>query len=296
MGRTEVKEILQYLREQNIEFKYFGREDCQVTGFSSLSQYKTGTFTWIKKIGKAAEHPEKIALAFVQQSRIEGVPNQIVTPVSKQAFFSTIEQFFMDKPSTGEAVGSGTFLSPEVKLGKNVRIGCNCVLDGAISIGDNCTIGHHVTIVNHVDIGNDCVIQSGTVIGHDGFAFTEDENGRKTMIRHCGGVQIGNDVWIATNVHIARGTIDNTVIGDNCKIDSSCHIAHNVVMEESCAVVAHGVIMGSVHVGKRAYISSCMIREQSAIGEKAFLGMGAVVTKDVAANTVVAGVPAKPLP
>ena len=77
-----------------------------------------------------------------------------------------------------------------------------------------------MSIVNKVSIGSNCVIQSGVVIGHDGFSYSEDPERNKRMIKHHGGVVIGNDVFVGSNTAIARGTIDDTVIGDGTKIDT----------------------------------------------------------------------------
>ena len=55
-------------------------------------------------------------------------------------------------------------------------------------------------------------------------------------------------------------------------------------------------IMGSVKIGKKAYIGPCaLIMNQTDVGENAFVGMGAVLTKSVERNKVFAGVPAKVL-
>ena len=91
------------------------------------------------------------------------------------------------------AIGQGTYIGPRVKLGNNVRIGHNCTLDGEITIGDDTVIWNNVVMVNRVTVGSRCTICSGTVIGHDGFGFTEDAAHRKTMVRHFGGVHIGDD-------------------------------------------------------------------------------------------------------
>ena len=53
-------------------------------------------------------------------------------------------------------------------------------------------------------------------------------------------------------------------------------------------------VSGSVHVGENAYLAGDIIRNQCTIGENAFVGLGAVVVKDVAPGQTVVGNPAKP--
>lgn len=72
-----------------------------------------------------------------------------------------------------------------------------------------------------------------------------------------------------------------------------CQIAHNVQLSDKTAVITGAIILGSVKTEENAYIAPSIIRNQAQIGANAFVGMGAVVTKDVPENDVVAGVPAK---
>ncbi len=292
-----ILDILDFLRGEDIPFAFAGDETSAVEDFSSLGHYKPGSFTWIKKQGNipAGFDLSQITLAFVSEEvDAEPVPNVIRTSESKRAFFSTVEHFFAQEEER-PAVGQFTYISPRVKLGKGVRIGHNCTLDGDITIGDGTVIWNNVTILNRVMIGQNCEIQSGTVIGQDGFAYTEDEMGTKRMVKHFGGVFIGDNVLLSSNVCVCRGTIDDTVICAGAKIDNMCHIAHNCVLKENVALAYPCWLGGSTHMEKNGYLASATIRNQTIIGEGSFVGLGAVVVKDVDAHTTVAGVPAKPL-
>ena len=137
-------------------------------------------------------------------------------------------------------------------------------------------------------------MQSGVTIGHDDFAYAKDESGKLVMIKHHGGVNIGNDVYLGCNTIINRGTIDDTIIKDRCKVDVNNFISHNCVVNEDCMLVTGNNIYGSVVIGQNAYIAgSCTVRNGLKIGEHSFIGMGSVVIKDVEKNTTVVGNPAK---
>lgn len=291
----KIADILSYLQEIGVPYAFQGNAEETVEGFSSLSHYKLNSFTWVKTQKNIPDGMDlsQMKLAFVAEEIVGDFQNVICTPQSKRAFFSTIEHFF-DCGEDRPAIGQFTYISPKVKLGKNVRIGHNCTLDGDITIGDGTVIWNNVTIVNRVKIGQNCEIQSGTVIGHDGFAYTEDELGWKKMVKHHGGVFIGDHVLIGANTCVCRGTIDDTVIQNGTKIDNMCHIAHNCILEERVALAYPCKLGGSTHIEKRAYLAAATIRNQAVIEEEAFVGLGAVVVKNVAAHTVVAGVPARP--
>ena len=197
----KISDILDFLKAEAIPFSFTGVPEESVEGFSSLAHYKPGSFTWVKAQKNIPEGFDlsRIQLAFLSEDVVGPFRNAIRTPESKHAFFSTMDHFYgqeEDRP----AVGHFTYISPKVKLGKNVRVGHNCTLDGDITIGDDTVIWNNVVIVNRVSIGKRCDIHSGAVIGHDGFAYTEDEAHRKTMVRHFGGVSIGDDVLIGENV------------------------------------------------------------------------------------------------
>ena len=60
-------------------------------------------------------------------------------------------------------------------------------------------------------------------------------------------------------------------------------------------MIAGAEISGSVTIGERVWISpEVTVINKVSIGDDALVGIGAVVVRDVEANTVVAGVPAKP--
>lgn len=292
----KILDILDFLRAEGVPFTFTGDEAGAVEGFSSLAHYKPGTFTWVKKPSSVPEGFDlgRTALAVVSEDVDAGAaPNVIRTPESKRAFFSAIEHFYA-REEERPPVGRFTYLSPGVKLGKGVRIGHNCTLDGDIVIGDGTVIWNNVVIINRVAIGADCEIRSGAVIGHDGYAYTEDGHRKKTMVRHFGGVSVGDRVLIGENVCISRGTIDDTVLESGVKIDALGHIAHNCRFGEDAAMAVPCSVSGSVQVGRRAYLAGDIIRNQCSIGEDAFVGLGAVVVKDVAPGETVVGNPARP--
>lgn len=290
----KLSDILSFLNSQKIDYVFKGDATTEVRGFSSLKNYKEGTFTWVKNQDSLGLVDRNLSLVFIPEGLAVNADNLICSDQSKLAFFSTVERFYY--PNTVlKPVGSNTYIAPSVKLGLDVTVGANCSLDGDIEIGDRTVIGNNVVIMNKVSIGSDCQIQSGCIIGHDGFSWTEDENHIKSMVRHFGGVSIGNRVLICPNCVIDRGTLDDTVIKDGVKIDGLCFIAHNVLIEDNSILITGSKMYGSSRVGKNGYVATGLVRNHCVIGENAIVGMGSVVTKDVPDNTTVVGNPAKPI-
>ena len=90
----KIKEILDFLQTARIPFSFTGDPEREVDRFSSLSHYREGSFTWIKKQENIPLGMDLtgLALVFVAEDVDGGnAPNVIRTPESKHAFFSSIE-------------------------------------------------------------------------------------------------------------------------------------------------------------------------------------------------------------
>ena len=142
-----------------------------------------------------------------------------------------------------------------VKLGKDVIIFDFVNLYGC-SIDDNSKIGTFVEIQKNASVGKNCKISSHTFI--------------------CEGVHIEDNVFVGHNV-----TFINDKFPKSVNIDGSLQTEKDWNLIET--IVKKGASIGS----------SATIICGVTIGENSIVGAGAVVTKNVPPNSVVAGVPAK---
>ena len=153
----KIKELLEYLKESGESFMFSGDENCEVDGFSSLKNYKEGTFTWIKKIESIPKGMDisGCKLVITQTGENIGCSNVIYTDSSKRVFFSLVEYFAEASKGTEavESIGHNTYISDECVIGEGVKIGNNCSLDGNIKVGINSIIGNNVSIKGNVKIG-----------------------------------------------------------------------------------------------------------------------------------------------
>jgi UDP-3-O-[3-hydroxymyristoyl] glucosamine N-acyltransferase len=143
---------------------------------------------------------------------------------------------------------------------------------------------------DNVSIDENCKIKTGAVLGYEGFGFERHQDGEPFRIPHIGRLIIGCNVEIGANTVIARGTVGNTEIGNNVKIDDMVFIAHNCHIGDNTLIIAGAVICGSVMMGKNCWIGAgCRIKEKVNIGDGAIIGIGANVIKDVPAGATIAG-------
>lgn len=188
----------------------------------------------------------------------------------------------------------GAWISPKAAIGENVKIFPGAYIGGEVTIGNDVYIGSGVRLVGNIFIGDGTIIRENTVIGADGLSTDRDASGKAVTMPQFGGVIIEKNVQIGANVTIGRGAIDNTVIHEGCKIDNHCFISHNVELGEDTFVVGETIMFGSSSTGKQVYISgNATIRNGIHIGDRALIGMGAVVVKNVSADSTVKGNPAR---
>ena len=135
----------------------------------------------------------------------------------------------------------------------------------------------------------------GVCIGADGYGFRWlDDHHHK--IPQLGIVVIGNNVEIGANACIDRATMSETRIGDGTKIDNLVHVAHNNNVGKHVIMTALVGIAGSCKIGDGVMLGGqAGIIDHVEIKEAVMVGAKALVTKNLAANSKVWGIPARPL-
>ena len=148
-------------------------------------------------------------------------------------------------------------IAPDVKLGRGVRLARFINLYGC-EIGDQTKVGAFVEIQKNARVGSHCKISSHTFI--------------------CEGVTIEDNVFIGHGVVFINDTYPRAT-----------NAAGNLQSEQDWKVEPTRVRQGA-SVG-----SGATILANVTIGENALVGAGSIVTRDVPANSVVAGNPARVL-
>ena len=197
-------------------------------------------------------------------------------------------------------LGMNCFVGENAVIGKNVKIGNNCIIEANAIIEDNCEIGQGSRIgagahIAFCRMGENCHIFSGARIGQDGFGFMMI-GGQHKRIPQLGLVIIGNDVEIGANSCVDRGALDDTVIGDGCRIDNLVQVAHNVRLGKGCILVSQVGIAGSTVLGDYVVCGGQVgLADHVHIGSGAQIAAQSGVMGNVEPGAVVMGYPVVPI-
>jgi UDP-3-O-[3-hydroxymyristoyl] glucosamine N-acyltransferase len=238
------------------------------------------------------------------QSTIPIVVNNVLYELCRatKKFYSKADIDYPD--NTLELADETKFTN--VKFGRNVLVGNNCtigsgsiigsntVIEQNVIIAENSVLGSFIKLKNSI-IGKSVIIQDGCKIGLKGFGFIPT-NKINLKFPHIGKVVIGDNVEIGSNCTIDRGSIDDTVIGQNTYLDNQVHIAHNVKIGNNCMIAGQVGFAGSTIIGNNVSIGGqAGISGHLKIGNNVKIGGGSGVVKNVPDNSIVMGYPAVPL-
>ncbi len=187
---------------------------------------------------------------------------------------------------------ASTYIEPGVKIGRDTVIWPNTYLRGTTVIGEGCVIGPN-TIAQDTTVGDFCEILAAVMDG----AVVEDNVGIGPFARlrkgaHlCKGVHMGNFGEIKDST-LGPGTkmghfsyIGNATIGEDVNIGAGTVTCNYDGVRKNPTVIGEGVFIGS----------DTMLVAPVKLGAHSRTGAGAVVTKDVEPDTLVVGVPARPI-
>ena len=190
--------------------------------------------------------------------------------------------------------GNNVLIGRNVEIGNNTTVGSNTIIEHNVCIGSNCVIGSQIVIRNSL-IGNDVMIQDGCKIGLKGFGFIPFK-GKNMRMPHIGKVILKNSVELGSNCTIDRGSIDDTIIGENTFLDNQVHMAHNVKIGDNCMIAGQVGFAGSSTIGNNVSIGGqAGISGHLKIGNNVKIGGGSGVVKNIEDNSIVMGYPAIPL-
>ncbi len=250
-----------------------GSADKEITGLSTLQEAGPGQVSFL-----ANPHYRKFlatthaAAVLIKPADAEGYAGDALLIADPYLAYARISHLFDPKPKSAAgihptavvaedaivdataSVGAYAVIESGARIAAGVTIGAHCFIGARSMIGEGGWLAPRVTLYHDVRVGQRVVIQSGAVLGGEGFGFA-NEKGVWQKIAQIGGVTIGDDVEIGVNTAIDRGAMDDTRIGNGVKLDNQIQIAHNVQVGDHTAMAACVGISGSAKIGKHCMLA-----------------------------------------
>ncbi|MDH2898428.1 UDP-3-O-(3-hydroxymyristoyl)glucosamine N-acyltransferase [Rahnella variigena] len=299
---------------QQLDAQLHGDGEIAITGVASMHSAHSEQITFLSN----SRYREQLAscnagAVVLTEADLPFCPTAALVVKNPYLTYARMAQLLDTTPAPAQDIAASAVISDSATLGKNVSVGANAVIESGVVLGDNVIIGAgcfigkdakigagtrlwaNVSIYHRVEIGEQCLIQSGTVIGADGFGYANDR-GNWIKIPQLGTVIIGDRVEIGACTTIDRGALDDTIISNGVIIDNQCQIAHNVVIGDNTAVAGGVIMAGSLKIGRYCQIGGAsVINGHMEICDQAVVtGMGMVMRPITEPGVYSSGIPLQP--
>lgn len=277
-----------------------GSEDERIIGINSIEHAKPKEISFIvnQKYAGQLNHTSAGAV-IIRPELVQPTPLALLVCSNPYLAYAQISKLFEKRPNAplgihptavicdtadvhhSACIGANAVISARAKIGANTVIGPGVYVGDEVVVGAHSHIQANVSIHYACEVGDCVLIQSGSVIGSDGFGYAPKKDGWE-KIAQVGRVIIGNRVEIGANTCIDRGAIQDTLIADDVIIDNLVQIGHNVEIKRATAIASCVGIAGSTVVGKNCTIGGqAGINGHIEITDNVHLSGMAMVTKGI---------------
>jgi UDP-3-O-[3-hydroxymyristoyl] glucosamine N-acyltransferase len=284
-----------------------GKSGIEIHGPQRLHEASAGALTWVKSFTPERKklvsklHDALIVISGEAEAEIQEnwLANNavMITDKPRLTFARLLARFFSHLELEVESgVSPHASIDDTAVIGSGVTIGPGCFVGPCAEIGEGSVLHPGAIVHSRTVVGRRCILNSNCVVGNRGYGFVRAEDGSLFHMPQTGLVVLEDDVEIGSGTVVDRPAMGQTLIRKGTKIDNLCHIAHGCRIGPHAAIIACAEIGADVDIGEGAWYgpnSSCL--EQLTLGPRSYVGIGSVVTKNVPADTTVAGSPAIPI-
>jgi len=192
-------------------------------------------------------------------------------------------------------------LLPEPGWDGMAEVHPSAVVHPGVVVAPGCVVGPETVLYPNVvlypgtRVGARCRIHAGTVLGADGFRYHPTARG-PLKVPHVGGVVLGDEVELGALCTVDRGFLDDTRLGDGCKLDDQVHVGHNCTLGRYVVVAAQTGISGSCRIGDGALLGGQVgLADHTVVGAGARIGAQSGVHGAIPAGETWLGTPALPI-
>ena len=294
--QCEIEHLLEHL---DIVFHSSG----QVSGALQFASLRAPCANGIYYLEGDAIIPESVtgSLIICRTDRVPSTKSNATLCVAspKLAFYKLMRAVYKPTPCIG-GIHPTALVDPGACVANDAFIGPFCLVEAGATIRQKCILDSHIVIKSGSIIEDGTHIEPHCTIGATGIAWAWDGDSAKRVIQpQVGGVRIGHDVFVGSDVAIVRGSVNEvTDVGDGSVIAHGSKIGHGCRLGSQVHLANNVSLAGNVDIGDRAFLGSgAVVRPHIRLADGVVVGAGAVVTRSIhTKNAVVSGVPARIMP
>lgn len=245
-----------------------GDGTVRIDGVATLQSALPGQISFLANPRYAGQlHETQASAVILSPDMAEESPTNVLLLDNPYLGYARLSHWFDPLPVAEPGVHPSAVVDERARVAESASIGPQTVIAADAVIGEHAVIGAgsfvgersvveqgtrlhaRVTLYHDVVVGCRCLLESGAVIGSNGFGFA-NEKGVWHRIAQIAGVLIGDDVEVGANTTVDRGALEPTRIGDGVKLDNLVQIGHNVQIGDHTAMAAMVGIAGSTVVGR----------------------------------------------
>jgi UDP-3-O-[3-hydroxymyristoyl] glucosamine N-acyltransferase len=287
--------------------------NAEITGVAPIESAAPGQITFVaeSKYAAAAGTTQASAVIVDEKFPASETRRAVLRARNPKFAYARAVELLHRPPQRKPGIHPTAVIDPSARISNGAEIGAHVVIESDVEIGENCTLlpgvviyrgvkigknffAHaHVSIREDCEIGDNVLLHNGVVVGSDGFGFAKDDQGKWYKIPQVGKVVIENNVEIQANCCVDRGSLGETRIGRNSKLDNLTHVAHNCTIGENSMLCAQVGLAGTTEVGKDVILAG-----QVGVAGHCKIGDGVIVTAqsgthgDIPPGAMVSGSPA----
>lgn len=286
------------------------QSDLEVTGVAPIESAVPGTVTFIANPKYAPAARSTQASAIIVDEKFPSAGKTLLRTRNPHFAYARAAELFHRPPQYAAGIHPTAIIDSSVRIGANASIGPYVVIERDVTVGESCTLLSHVVVYRGVSIGknffahahvsvrefcqigDNVLLHNGVVIGSDGFGFAKDDNGHWYKVPQSGKVVIEDNVEIQANSCVDRGSMGETRIGRNSKVDNLVQVGHNCIVEENALLCAQVGLAGSTELGKNVILAGqAGVAGHCKVGDEVVITAQSGTHGDIPAGSVISGFP-----
>jgi len=255
-----------------------GNAEVEVTSVATLARAQPQHLSFLANPKYRAQlAASRAGIVIARAGDVEHYSGTVLVAADPYLSYAKIAQLFETAPTHRPGIHPSADIAPDAQIDHSasiaafVSIGARSRVEAGARIGPGCVIGEdcvvgkgselsaNVTLVRRVRLGARVLIHPGAVLGADGFGLAQERapgsEAHWIKVPQLGGVVVGDDCEIGANTTIDRGALDDTVLGNDVRLDNLIQIAHNVQVGDHTAMAGCVGVAGSTTIGRHCMIA-----------------------------------------